>query len=238
MILVNGCSFCQGQSAWPNHLTTFDQKDIVNLSCSSAGNTYIHESTINALSRLSVEAVLIMWSGLTRVDTTVEDVSQFDNSWYTSKFASAHNDWPSKTTSLVNDQDYVDKNWVFGLGEQNRDSVITDSKLFKGIYTHLGQPQFIFHFLMKLISLQNTLKAMEIPYVFMFYQPYQNQLQTFPDLCKIVDWNNIYIDKNIWDLANNNKDIDSTGHPGVATHKQWGNIVDNIIKTKLLKGIK
>ena len=235
MMLVNGCSFSQGEHSWPNHLQTFAQNDIVNLSCSSAGNTYIHEATVNALSMKTFDIVVVMWSGLTRIDTKVADIDSFDNSFYTSKFASAHNDWPSKITQPVDDQDFVDKDWVFGLGEQNQDPVIYKSKLFNGFYRHLNFSQFIFHFLIKLISLQNTLKTLKVPYIFLFYQPYQNKLQQFPNLCNLIDWDNVYIEKNIFDLAKINNDIDTTNHPGTLTHKQWAKIMDQLINKKLKK---
>lgn len=235
MILVNGCSFCQGQNAWPNHLKTIDQQNVVNLSCSSAGNTYIHEATIKTLSQMSFEMVLIMWSGLSRVDIKVENIDQFNGSWYTSKFASRHNDWPSKIVLPINDQDFVDNDWVFGLGEQNKDAVVSRSKLFNGIYKHLNIQQFIFHFLIKLISLQNTLKILNLPYIFMFYQPYQSQLTIFPELCKLIDWDNVYLEKNIWKIATDNNDLDSTGHPQISTHKKWAMVMDELISKKLMK---
>jgi hypothetical protein len=235
MMLVNGCSFSQGQQAWPNHLQTFDQKDIVNLSCSGAGNTYIHEATINALASETFDIVVIMWSGLTRIDTKVANIDEFDNSYYNSKFASAHNDWPSKITLPVDDQTFIDKDWVFGLGEQNQDPVVQKSQLFREFYKRLEIPQFVFHFLIKLISLQNTLKTLKIPYIFLFYQPYQNALRQYPNLCKIVDWDNVYTEKNIFELAKANNDIDSTNHPGILTHKQWAKIMDKLIDTKLKK---
>ena len=235
MILVNGCSFSQGKYSWPTQLQTFKQNQIVNLSCSSAGNTYIHESTVNELSHRSYQAVLIMWSGLTRIDTRVSDISKFENSWYNSKFASEHNDWPEKITIPVNDQEFVDKDWVFGLGEQNRDKVVTQSGVFSGLYKHMELTQFVFHFLIKLISLQNTLKIMNLPYCFMFYQSYQKVLQKFPELCKLIDWNNIYLEQNIFEIAEANNDVDSTNHPGTMTHKQWATVVDQIIINKLLR---
>ena len=236
MLLVNGCSFTQGQHSWPNHLQRFKQNQIVNLSCSGAGNTYIHESTINALSRSSAyQAVLVMWSGVTRIDTRVSDITRFQNSWYNSKYSSEHNDWPEKIVEPVNDQDFVDKDWVFGLGETNRDKAVTQSGLFSGFYKHMEISQFVFHFLIKLISLQNTLKVMKLPYCFMFYMSYQKYLQCFPELCKLVDWNNVYLEQNIFDIAQTNNDIDSTNHPGPDTHKKWADIVDQIITNKLLK---
>jgi hypothetical protein len=235
MILVNGCSFSQGQHSWPCHLKRFKQPQVVNLSCSSAGNTYIHESTINALSRSTAyQAVLIMWSGLTRIDARVSDIDRFQNSCYNSKYASEHNDWPKKIIESVDDQDFVDKDWVFGLGEQNRDKVVTQSGVFTGLYKHMELKQFVFHFLIKLISLQNTLKIMNLPYCFMFYQPYQTELQNFPELCKLIDWNCVYLEQNIFELAKLNNDFDSTGHPGITTHKQWASIVDQNIIDKLL----
>jgi hypothetical protein len=54
-----------------------------------------------------------MWSGLQRVDVQVEDINLFDQTVYTSYSQSKLNDWPEKIVYPINDQDYVEKNWVF-----------------------------------------------------------------------------------------------------------------------------
>lgn len=235
--LINGCSFTRGPVAWPYHLKSIDQQSFTNLALSSAGNTYIHESTIYELSQRSYQGVIIMWSGLSRVDAKVESIDLFDNTWYTSNFQRTTNDWQEKIVEPINDQDYVDPDWVFGLGHQNQDPVITERKIFDGLYRYQNLKQFAFHFLIKLISLQNTLKSMNIPYVFTFYQPYQMVLQTETNLCKLVDWNNIYTKQNIYEIAKQNNDVDQDNHPGLKSNQIWAEIMDKVISTKILKEV-
>ena len=78
---------------------------------------------------------------------------------------------------------------------------------------------------------------MNIPYVFTFYQPYQMVLQTETNLCKLVDWNNIYTEQNIYEIAKQNNDIDQDNHPGLKSNQIWAEIMDKVISTKILKEV-
>jgi hypothetical protein len=227
-VLINGCSFSRGPISWPYYLSSVDQDRLVNLAMASAGNTYIHESTVWELSQRKYDLVLIMWSGICRVDFKVDDIDAFSNYKCTSNYQLTKNDWPTKKVIPVNDQDYVDLNWVFAakFGQQIKNTEI---------YKHVGIEQMAYHFLIKLISLQNTLKILDIPYCFFFGFPDKDDLIANTNLCKLVDWDNIYIEENIWDIAKKTNDFDETRHPGINTNKTWAKMVDSIVEQKLLK---
>lgn len=222
-LLVNGCSFSRGPGSWPYHLK---YQNIVNLAQAGAGNTYIHESTMSELSQRHYDFVVIMWTGIHRVDLQVADIMDFAESKYTSQYQHQQNDWPEKIVNPVNDQDYVEKNWVFGCGHVNHDLAIKRSRVFEGIYRHVGQDQFKNALLIKMISLQNTLKQLQIPYLFGFYQDYDWQLRTNSNLYQLLDQNQIFNQQNINTIATTNNWLDQDGHhPGVQAHKTWANLI-------------
>ena len=232
--LINGCSFSRGPGSWPYCLKSVDQTQLINLSQAGAGNSYIHESTISELAFRQYDLVIIMWTGISRIDFKVGSIDYFKDSKYTSLYQHTRNDWPEKIVDPMNDQDFVDKEWVFGCGHINNEKHITDSKLFAGIYKHLEYKDFIFHFLIKVISLQNMLTEMKIPFVFSFYENYINDLQIFPELCKLIKWNNVFLDQNINDIANTNQWLDVDGcHPGKSAHKLYAEYLDKFIEEKI-----
>jgi hypothetical protein len=233
-VLINGCSFTRGPISWPYHLKTIHQTGFTNLALSSAGNTYIHESTVAELAKRSYQGVIVMWSGLTRVDTRVAYPEYFTDTVYTSEYQHKTNDWPEKIVEPIDDATFIDRSWVFGLGHVNQDRTIFSSKLFEGTYKYMESSQFAFHLLVKIISLQCTLKSLHIPYIFTLYQPYQDILKEHKDLAKLVDWDSFFIDENIYEIANRNKDLDKDGHPGVKSNKQWADLLDKEIERKIL----
>lgn len=230
--LVNGCSFSRGPGSWPYHLDSIDQTQLVNLAQAGAGNSYIHESTVSEIASRRYDLVLIMWSGISRIDFKVGS-SNFVDSKYTSLYQHTRNDWVEKIVEPINDQDYVEKDWVFGCGHINREQAILESNLFTGVYKHLDYKDFVYHFLLKVISLQNTLLEMNIPYVFTFYDAYEKDLQIFPKLCKLIQWQNILLEPNIYSITKNNKWFDEDGaHPGIQSHKLFAECLDKFIKSE------
>jgi len=222
-ILVNGCSFSCGPISWPYHLpglTNISGHNVVNLACAGAGNTYIHETTTRALYKDKFDLVLIMWSGIHRVDKQIEDHSSLNESTYTSRYQKSQNDWPEKIIHPFNDQTLVEDNWLFGCGHINKDSTV--SAVFKNDYTYIGHQQFIDQFLVKVASLQNTIKQLGIPYRFSFYQNYIDQIKH----SKMIDWTKCVLTDNINDIAKRLNSYDTDGiHPGLEANQQWAQCV-------------
>jgi hypothetical protein len=189
------------------------------LAQAGAGNTYISRSTMAELQARSYDLVLIMWSGLERVDLQVEDIDLFDNTTSTSKYQSQQNDWPSKIVYPINDQDYVQKNWVFVTGFMNKGKAIIDGGLFQSQYRFQGFNNHLERSFFDMLSLESYLQNRDIPYAFAFYQNYINQMGCYADQ---LDWKNIYNDQNLYDIAKSIQDWDSDGqHPGPLAHETW-----------------
>jgi hypothetical protein len=228
-MLINGCSFSRGPGAWPYHLGY----EIINLAQAAAGNTYIVETTIAELVRRSYDAVTIMWTAPQRQDLRVTNIKEFADSKYTSEYQRLQNDWPEKIVWPENDQNYVERNWVFGCGYINGDLALRKTRVFEPTYRFQSDTEFEQGFLIKMISLQNTLKQLNIPYLFTFYHPYFDDLKKH-DLFKLLDLDSIYNDTNITDIMRDNNWYDTDGaHPGTQAHQAWAEIIKNIWQQKL-----
>lgn len=228
-VLVNGCSFSRGPIAWPYYLQEKLDFDLVNLAVSSAGNKYIHDTTVAELARSRYDFVIVMWSGLDRVDIPVEDIQVFDQCNTTSFAQSLKNDWPEKKIYPNNDQDLVEKNWVFVYPSKKllNDIKFAEFVKYQNHQTHTRQS------LINMISLQAVLKQLDIPYVFCFYMDYVDQLKKEKSLCDLLIWENICCTDNLYNISRQIDSYDTDGaHPGVEANQQWANKLIEFINAK------
>ena len=227
-VLVNGCSFSRGPISWPYHLQQDFGFDLVNLALSGAGNTYIHNATISELSRRTYDFVFVMWTGLQRNDIQVEDINLFDQC-VTSQRQVLLNDWAEKTVWPINDQDYVEKNWVF----VGMDNEFIQRIKFSEYIKYRSRDNETYQSLMQMITLQAVLKQLNIPYVFSFFNDYTVELQKHSELYALLDQKNICLDKNISLIARelNSYDVDGY-HPGVDANKAWAKQLIEFINAK------
>jgi hypothetical protein len=219
-ILVNGSSFSQGGTSWPTLIQQELKCDLVNLSVAGCGNSYIQETTIAELAQRKYDRVIIMWSPFDRIDVKVNDIDKFDGTTYTSKYQTTQNDWESKVIYPVNDQDYVEKDWVFGCGYLNKDPEPMLEDLFGGYYKHTDRWQQFYSNLMRVISLQGFLKSINQPYLFTFARQFR-QFPRYEHLYNLLDWDNIYeIDLQAI-VRENNWYMDDGIHPGPKAHEYY-----------------
>jgi hypothetical protein len=213
-VLVNGTSISRGENSWPYYLKNCVKHkfDIVNLAQAGAGNTYIHESTVSEISENPYDLVLIQWTYADRFDFRVKDISKFSDSEYTTQYQSAQNDWPSKTIIPFNDQDRVQKDWVFGCGYINERRDDSIGRVLKQYYQATGQSEHMFSSLIKIISLQNTLWALNIPYLFLEYRP-MARFDRFKKLYDLIDWSKFYNGQDLYTIASQRNALDDTLHP-------------------------
>lgn len=230
-ILINGCSFSRGPNSWPYYLDQYLDAQIYNLAQAGSGNTYIRQSTISELSIRRYNLVIILWTGPERIDVQVEDIDFFDTP-YTSKYQSMQNDWPEKIVYPINDQDYVQKNWVFGTGYINRDPFLLKNELFQGLYRHVGFEQHQQRSLIDMICLQDFLKSRNMPYAFGFHQNYYHQLRTHTELWTMLDEKNL-IDSDLGSFCDAYNSFHEDGmHPGIEAHRQWARHVANHLQQR------
>lgn len=214
-ILVNGTSISRGDNSWPYYLQQLmGSCELVNLAQAGSGNTYIHESTVAEISQRKYDLVLIQWTYVDRLDVRVKDINKFADTTYTSNFQSKQNDWPSKKIYPINDQDYVQKDWVFGCGYLNEHKNDSVGQLFKEYYDVTGFSEHMNSSLIKIISLQDTLRALQIPYLFIEYRP-MTQFDRFTHLYNLIDWNQ-FCQTHLFDIASERNELDDTLHPSLA----------------------
>lgn len=235
-ILVNGSSLSQGQSTWPYALMKKLNPDhnLVNLACAGSGNTYLFESTMAEISLRPYDLVIMQWSYVNRLDIRVHDISKFDDSEYTSDAQIKFNDFPEKKIWPVNDTKYIQNNWVFGCGYVNTPNVPSLNKLFGEYYKHTTDDEYIPSSLIKMISLQNTLKVMGIPYLFTTYRPLK-QFPRFANFYDQLNLSNFYDGEHLFTTATNNDALDDTDHPLPFVHEIYAeNIYQDLLKRKLI----
>jgi len=220
-ILVNGSSVSSSGISWPVHIQSQLDCELINLSLAGAGNTYISESTIAELSERQYDLVLIMWADFMRMDFKIHDPSDFNNTYYTSFCPEMLRD---RTTTEF---EYIQKDWVFGVSSRGTNAGNAESnvkELFDGYYRFTNNRQQVFSSLIKIISLQNTLKTLNIPYLFMNYHPFAGR-QRFPKLFEMIDWTQVH-EEHLHTIAINNQWWDNdSNHPTIDAYKNYADLV-------------
>lgn len=228
-ILVNGASVSRGPNSWPYELSEQLNANLVNLSQAGAGAQYILYTTLSEIYLREYNLVIIMWPEPTRYDLQVENISDFSTSPYTSEHQSRMNDWPEKVIYPVNDQDFVQKDWAFGIGHVNGDKTLRQMKVFDSIYRYVGVKQFAQRTVNNIILLQNTLKQLNIPYIFTFDNDYTELLKE-TDLYSKIDFTNVITNTYLFSIAARLNDYaEDKLHPGDNAHKEWALILKKYI---------
>jgi len=245
-ILVNGSSVSSGhciwwpdpetgiwrhiQPTWPARLEEKIKCDMVNLAVAGAGNTYIHDSTIDELSERSYDMVLIMWADYLRTDYRVKWPGKFESLKYTSKTQSNTAHLPPE---LAIKYQHICQDWIFSCNYQENNTDPDLAKLFGHmIYT---TPKLHLHnTLLKIISLQGVLKSFDIPYRFMFYRPIP-ELNSFKKLNSLIDWDKFLPEPYLFLHAHSIGEWDqSTLHPTPAGYNSYADIVAEYLKNQKL----
>lgn len=225
-ILVNGGSISQGSGSWPYHVQEHFAASIVNLSQAGAGNNYICQATISELAQRSYDLVLIQWAPFIRFDYKVKNIELFKNTIYTSEYQSKRNDWPGKVLWPVNDQDYVEKDWIFGGGRaMNNDPDLELTRAFDGFYNYAGSSEYMYHALMSIIGLQSYLKVKKIPYLFCFGRPWK-MFDRFKHLNEQLDQSCMFTKAYIYDLVERNNWYATDGyHPNEQAYEEFASLI-------------
>jgi hypothetical protein len=230
-ILTNGSSVSRGPESWPYLLAEKinPNSTLTNLAQAGAGNVYIHESTVTEVAQRSYDLVMIMWSYADRWDFRAKDISQFSDTIYTS--ANQPNDWPSK--NLIDTQ-HIEKNWVFGCGYLNERKDDSVGQVVAEYYNSVDPESQIISMLIRMISLQNTLTALKIPYVFMQYRP-MLRIKKFNHLYKLINWDNFYTDNTLYHIAREKNAFDDTLHPSSECHAVYADHLYKFLATEQYK---
>jgi hypothetical protein len=204
---------------------------MINLAWPGAGNKYISDSVIHQCTVNKYDAVLVMWSGLTRLDIPVPtSLRLFD-------------DYDFKRP--VGPFNYIMSGGVVGSWQHHPDAI----RLFEDTYKFLSTTELVWLSLLEIIKLQGFLKNLGIKYYFMSYINYWNQPQSWlsrncdpplGDFIKLKDIVN-QIDFSQWIFLNDNRDgiyeiaqqsnlfEEDNWHPNSVADRHWAKIVSQRI---------
>lgn len=241
-ILISGCSFTQWpdgpggkNTCWPRYLAELKPNyNIKTVAEAAAGNQYICDSVIRETLENKYDQVLVMWSGVSRLDylTSLEDSAWnqlFDSYGFYRRL-------PGNKLG-----------WIFSGGQMGtwfKNPVA--HKMFYEMYKVSSDLSLANINVMEMIKLQNYLKSKNIPYKFMSYVNYWKttdvpefngdfSIAKFPEMAPLIrelDFNNfIFLNENkdtLFDLAVRlNSFMDDGIHPGSEAHRQWAKIVSD-----------
>lgn len=244
-VLISGCSFTHWPEepgsdkniCWPTYLNEKRPHfNIKNLAEPGAGNLYIANGIVNALlaEPKKYDLVLVMWSGMTRLDFLTDLSNQ---------------DW----ASLFNAYGFYRRieqcpnrlGYIFSGGEVGPWTVNPATRtMFRELYKVSDHASLGYLNLIEIIKTQYFLKSMNIPYRFMSYVNYWGHqtrvspngdfgVMSYPELHTLVNsidfsqW--IFADHDrtcIYEMAKANDDYHGDRfHPGAKTHRQWVDIM-------------
>lgn len=242
-ILVSGCSFTQWPEfpggpniCWPRFLQEINPNNqITNVAEAAAGNQYICDSIIRKVLEQRPDHVIVMWSGVSRLDylTSLEDAAWdalFDSYGFYRRL-------PGNKLG-----------WIFSGGQMGtwfKNPVA--HKMFYEMYKVSSELSLASINLMEIVKLQNFLKAQNIPYHFMSYVNYwTDQEHVSPNgdfgvmrhkdlapLINSIDWDRWIFNNNrdgIYELAKEMDSFQADGfHPGDDVQAKWAELINSRI---------
>lgn len=243
-ILISGCSFTHWPQypggpnvCWPEQLKTINPShEYTNLAEPAAGNQYICDSVIRHCLTHDPELVVVMWSGVSRLDylTSLSDPDweQLFHSYGFFRYL------PGGKLG------YIFSGGKMGTWYKNP----VAHKMFYEMYKVSDDVSLATINLMEMIKLQQFLKSRNLKYVFMSYVNYWKShdvpdfngdfsVSAIPELSHLVSaidfdpW--LFLDSEksgVFDLALAQNDFLPDGiHPGAASHTQWAHLVNDRI---------
>jgi hypothetical protein len=242
-----GCSFTYAQMrGWPHMLAdrmqeAFGQEvKLQNNGMPGAGNRYIGDKLIlDSYMRTAPDLAIIMWSGLTRKDVSIDHE---DQTVMSALEGYGYVRWSGHQTS------YVLSGGIKGSWEHHP----ATKEIFDPLYKYSNERSMAQDTLVSILSLQSYLKQRNIPYIMSSYVNYWTRekhvgqldfgIHQFQDLKYLVD----QIDFSQWLFANNRRDgiyelamdrndlQDDGFHPNFDTHAVWADMLLTDIKNKNL----
>ena len=245
-MLISGCSFTQWpefpggpNTCWPRYLSELrPDLNITSLAEAAAGNQYISDSIIREILEKPnyYDMIIVMWSGVTRLDF-LTDVS--DPNW----------------SALFDSYGFYRRlpggklGWIFSGGQMGtwfKHPVA--HKMFYEQYKVSSELTLAYTNLIEMVKLQNFLENKKIPYKFMSYVNYWNNIEhvspngdfgvfRYTELKSVIneiDFNQ-WIFKNdqrdgVYELAKELNNFEADGfHPGLVAYKQWAEFVNTKI---------
>jgi hypothetical protein len=242
-LLISGCSFTQWpetpgglNTCWPRYLNEINPDlDITTIAEAAAGNQYIADSVIHKVLENpgAYDQVLVMWSGVSRLDFLTDVTDPDWNALYDSY-------------GFYRRMDNQKLGYIFSGGQMGtwyKNPVA--HKMFYEQYKVSSELSLAMINLMEIVKLQSFLESKGIKYKFMSYVNYWTDgknispngdfgVTGFPEVQHLL--REIKFDN--WIFTNDAKDgvyelaksmgsfMDDKFHPGPAAHAAWAGIVN------------
>lgn len=122
MIITAGCGISQSSFphwyTWPKYLNILYKEKHKNIAGPAAGNEFIGESVLHAISKYNVKTVIITWTEITKIDFYIERKKILDEiltfptrNWTINYEGKIQNDIPNWWPSSVTDDNWIKKNF-------------------------------------------------------------------------------------------------------------------------------
>jgi len=239
-LLISGCSFTQWPESpggpnicWPRYITNHN---ITNVAEAAAGNQYICDSVIRSVAASRPDHVLVMWSGVTRLDYLT---SLDDPAW--NKLFDSYGFYRRIPGDKLG---YIFSGGQMGTWFKNP----VAHKMFYEMYKVSSELSLATINLQEIVKLQNYLTAKNIPFHFMSYVNYWNrQDNVSPNgdfgVYKYAELNYLLneIDFDKWIFSNSNRDgiyemakelgsfMPDGFHPGALANQRWAETIMSLI---------
>lgn len=226
-VLVCGTSIALpvswGQRTWVHYLKQRLGCEMVNLSRVGCGNQYIHDTVISEIIERDYDLVLVSWSSFNNVLEVRSRIKQKIFDW-----------------ELVGGNphsEYLQSDWIWDHVPDHAIENEIDVELkreFFNAYLNLAQADHeisIQRTIINVVSLQNTLKALNIPYMFTFPRKLL-RLKRHERFHAQIDWSQVdshhlYTDARRMRHWENN-------HPTEAAYQWYADCVHEFLSTKNL----
>jgi hypothetical protein len=226
-ILVCGTSIALpvswGQKTWVHYLKQQLNCEIVNLSRVGCGSQYIHDSVITEVIERNYDLVIVSWNSFNNILEVRSRIKQKIFDW-----------------DIIGGNphaEYLQSDWIWN---HVPDHAIEDEldvgikRDFFNAYLNLGQGDHetgIKNTLVNVISLQNTLKALDLPYMFTFPRKLL-RLKRHEHYHKLVDWS-LVDDHHLYTDARRMRHWENN-HPTEAAYQWYADEVYQFLSTKNL----
>ena len=227
-LITFGCSFTEGTydvdfgSNWPKHLSSLNKYKLTNKGLGGVGNYYIANTVYDTVVNSDDTSVIVMWSGIDRVDKVV-----------------------SKEEFHYFDRYEVRNGWLHSGGPSMFDDARTSDRYWYNYYkTYHTQEESYLQTLHHMVGVQEFLSNRKIPYLFLTYKDIftdrYRKYKRAKNLENQIDWDRFHFPDGEfggeyeWVRDNNLTWADDNVHPSGESHRKFAYYLNKLDECRYL----